>query len=125
VGAGLLAPLANGVWTDLEFPFLELGYLAIGFSGAIFLFDKIFGLSKGWIRFMTARQKIAHQAEVFQLGWIQMKQSESKPKTKFAFLLDYVKNLQKVVESETRQWATDFESSVRQLESLTRTPSKK
>lgn len=125
VGAGVLAPLLNGAWPDSGISWLPLGYLAIGLSGMIYLFDKIFGLSKGWIRFMTTYLKIVHDTHEFRLAWLQMLESESAPKTKFSFLTGYLEALHKTVENETRIWASEFESSLRQLETLTRNSTKK
>jgi len=45
------------------------GYILIALGGDLFLFDRYFGFSTSWMRYMTAQMALQRNLEKFQLSW--------------------------------------------------------
>jgi len=124
---GILAPLYESVLgrTPLNLNFVELGYLALAVGGVLFLFDKAFGLSKGWIRFMTTLIRLQNEVRLFQIEWIAARAEKAALPARVEMMREFITSINKLTESETIQWAAEFENSLALLESLTKTTARK
>ena len=58
-------------WLDAfaDLRFGQLGYLLLAIAGGLFLLDKYFGYSTGWMRYIVAMQAIEKAREAFRLDW--------------------------------------------------------
>jgi hypothetical protein len=117
------ATLPAGAMAKLPFDFSEAGYLLIGLAAGCFGLDRFFGVSSGWIRYITAAMALEKAVAEYRLGWVQsMAKLRGKPpdaqqleeliQTCTTFSLT-VKNQ---VEQETKAWVTEFQSNLAQLE---------
>ena len=61
---GLVAPQTSLV----NFEFGQLGYLFLGMAAALIGYDKFFGYSSGWIRYMTTKMALESLAEFRLIG---------------------------------------------------------
>jgi hypothetical protein len=73
-GLGLLCPLLDAAGKDCALSlfnfttsFLHLGHLLIGLAGVIMLYDRTFGLSTGWMRFIETQMKLEKALIEFRL----------------------------------------------------------
>jgi len=135
VALGILAPLYESILATSNHPllaflpkginYIELGYLAVAVGGVIYLFDKVFGLSKGWIRFMTTLIRIQNRIRSFQMAWIEGMAAEPGSTARVAMMHEFIADINKITESETIQWAAEFENSLALIESLSKAPARK
>jgi hypothetical protein len=135
VALGILAPLYESILATSSHPvlaflpegfnYIELGYLAVAVGGVIYLFDKVFGLSKGWIRFMTTLIRIQNRIRSFQMGWIEGMATETGSAARVTLMHEFITDINKITESETIQWASEFENSLALIESLSKPPVRK
>lgn len=132
---GILAPLYESILATTNHSllaflphnlnYIELGYLAVAVGGVIYLFDKVFGLSKGWIRFMTTLIRIQNRIRSFQMAWIEGMATEPGDAARVAMMHEFIADINRLTESETIQWAAEFENSLALIESLSKTASRK
>jgi len=135
VALGILAPLYESILATSSNPvlaflpeglnYIELGYLAVAVGGVIYLFDKVFGLSKGWIRFMTTLIRIQNRIRSFQMAWIEGMATETGSAARVTLMHEFIADINKITESETIQWAAEFENSLALIESLSKPPARK
>src|SRR5690349_359137 len=63
ITAGGLVPLVKATWSPgtvaaVKFDLGQLGYLLIGLGGGAIAFDRFFGFSSAWIRYVTTEMAI-------------------------------------------------------------------
>ncbi|BDD11761.1 hypothetical protein FUAX_41930 (plasmid) [Fulvitalea axinellae] len=121
VGLAVLSPLLSDVAEHLGVTIATpekgmgytLGYVCFAFASAALLFDNVFGFSKGWIRYMTAKQKL--DAELMRMRHrIQQKMVDTSvaPERLVQELLDIFHDTdhrnQQILMEETTQWSADM-----------------
>ena len=130
VGAGMM-PLLSGMPSLLnslnvnQLFVSQLGYILIAIAAACILFDKFFGTSSGWIRYIVTSMAIERTLIEFRSNYvlklIELKRAEPTPEELRAFhvlALDMRKNVQQQVQNETNAWAQEFQQSTAELEKL-------
>ncbi len=132
---GILAPLYESILNagGREMPaflppginLVELGYLSLAFGGVLYLFDKAFGLSRGWIRFMTTLIRLQNRIRIFQMEWIGVLAEKPEGPARVSLMHGFISDINKITETETIQWAAEFENSLALLESLAKIPARK
>lgn len=103
--------------------FNQWGYLAIGFAGLALGFDRFYGGSSGWMRYVTTALAIESRLEEFRLDWIKIESELAlrlNDQALVASAIDRIKAfvaaVRAQVESETQAWVTEFRSTLTQLE---------
>lgn len=99
----------------------QAGYLAVGIAAGAVAFDRFYGSSSGWIRYMTAMTKIERLRLEFILDWAKLRRAAPAiEKAEILKLLErailFRKELQQVIEDETNAWATEFQASISGLD---------
>lgn len=135
-GLGLLCPLldATNVENSLKFAANAAGwgYVFIALAGIILLYDRLFGTSSSWIRFVLAELELKKNVIAFTQQWsidtlninystisnAQQVELLTKIKVFNELVFDTVKK-------ETDTWATEFKNNMTELESLIRAKSEK
>lgn len=130
VGGGMM-PILSGMasartWLGMEQVFMsQFGYVLLAFAAACLLFDKFFGTSSGWIRYIVTSMGIERTLIEFRAGYvlklIDLKGAEPTPEDLRAFhlmALDMRKSVQQQVQNETNAWAQEFQQSTAELEKL-------
>jgi len=122
---GGLVPLINAIILENkgDWQILNLGYIAIALAGTLLLFDRFFGLSSGWIRYITTEMEISKKIKEFELRWkieTYGKDLDNVPteeaKELLRVLLDFMNLIEGIVKEETSAWSTDFQSSMAELQ---------
>ncbi len=105
----------------------QFGYLAIGLAALAMAFDRFFGSSSGWMRYITAAMELETQLEKFQFEWAKLVAAlagEPPSKTQIEDMLNRIAefgdSVQAVIENETRQWVAEFKADLAELNSTTK-----
>lgn len=116
-------------WLDAfaNLRFGQLGYLFLAVAGGIFLLDKYFGYSTGWMRYIVAMQAIERAREAFRLDWAALSRKLSTaaagtPEQTEAVerMIERVRSViievKEQTEKETQVWLQEFQTNLAQFE---------
>ena len=126
---GGLAPILAGFMHGAETTkwmviITECGYLMLGVAAGFLAFDHYFGMSSGWIRYMTSLAAIERLRAEFLFDWavlLQKAPATIDDATKLLFLARaqaFQRSVLELVEKETAAWVAEFQSSVADLEKV-------
>jgi hypothetical protein len=102
------------------------GYILLAAGGGLILFDKLFGLSSSWMRFMVAAQEMEALLDAFRVDWASEKSKLNTPATtsdsdpRFQLIKDIFANMHAIIERETNEWKAEFQKGVVHFETLLR-----
>lgn len=127
---GGLAPLLGGASVSGEFAgdkwslyANQSGYILIALAGAALLFDRYFGFSSSWMRYMTAQRALQRALENFQLSWaiwrLQVKDAgpdDEQQAAAIALLTAFQKMISELVDQEFQAWVAQFKQELAQLQ---------
>jgi len=126
---GTLCPLLNA--TDLfsrnSIVIAQWGYVALAAAAAVLGYDKFFGLSSGWIRYISTQMTLERMMAEFQYDWIILQAKQNTlPATEVSLLFiqklrDYTVQVESLVKQETDAWASEFQSSLAELQKIVST----
>lgn len=101
----------------------QLGYLLLGLAAACVGFDKFFGFSSGWMRYLGAKMIIERALSEFRLDWAMMvaKLRENPPTTDQVQLMiqrvkEFLLTVNNHVEQETQAWVSEFKTNLAEIE---------
>ncbi len=125
--SGGILPVIAGLET---FKWLNpvLASIVLAFGATALAFDRYYGFSSAWMRYIITELKLKGMIEVFELEWLQEKaiwQMKDKPE---AVRLDYTRQMlgrcarfttdvSKLVEDETLNWVDEFKQNITNLDS--------
>jgi hypothetical protein len=126
---GGLAPILAGFIRDDNgaremVAITQSGLMALAIAAGLIAFDRFFGMSSGWIRYMTSLAAIDRLRGEFLLDWTALLQDARAPiddATRLIFLeraQTFQQGVIELVEKETAAWVAEFQSSVADLEKL-------
>ncbi len=133
-GLGGLLPIisATGIFTyrlkesDRQLRILQVnqfGYLCFGLAAAFLAFDKYFGYSTGWMRYLTTAMSLETSLRNFRLDWARTTSglagavpNEAALETLLQKIQDFCLGARTLVENETQAWVMEFQSNLSQLE---------
>ena len=129
---GGLAPIAagiigNGAADPKMVLVTQSGYLMLGLAAGVLAFDRYFGVSSGWIRYMTSMAAIERLRAEFLFDWtalLQKAPATIDSEAKLVFLTRaqaFQKGVAEIVEKETAAWVVEFQSSIADLEKAVQT----
>jgi hypothetical protein len=123
---GGLIPIIAAAKQDIDLfglPFSQFGYICLAIAAAAIGFDKFFGFSSSWMRFMKTSLVLEKELQDFQLVWsllhFKVKNIDTSPELieeminrlrEFSYLVN------SKVEEETQQWISEFQSNLIILE---------
>ena len=122
---GGISPILQGLeWFNGQD--CQYGYIALAFAAVCIAFDKFFGFSSSWMRYMTTAIKLQKALANFQTDWM-LSWAEVKDNTpsveQHRQLLQHIKqlslNILNEIEHETKMWTHEFQSNLSQLEEIT------
>lgn len=120
---GGLCPLIGGSAFGAELS--KVGYVLLAVSGGFLLFDKLFGTSAAWMRFMTAAQDLEAELDMMRIRWASISaepesnaSEASATKKKLEALSQFVEKIHLIIGQETGAWVREFRSSIAELEKL-------
>jgi len=108
-------------WQDFLAPVYATFALAI--AAALIAIDRFGGYTSGWIRYMLTCQQIMRELKAFQFDWEAMKVGftkepigEEEIRTTIDFFKKFAISVDGTIEEETKSWASDFQSALREIE---------
>jgi hypothetical protein len=119
--AGGICPIID---TVSRMEIVKLGYVFFGIAGGLVLFDKLFGVSSSWMRFMLAASQLEYALDVLRLDWAQIlvnkenNSSEALAHEQLGLIKHFLKEVHTIVIGETKQWMTQFEKDLVHLENI-------
>lgn len=94
------------------------GYTLIGLGGGLLLFDRLFGISSSWMRFIWAYFEIGELVDEFRMRWIktQLEAADAQSADTFQALVaiaeDAIKGIHAIVRLETAAWRVEFQNNI-------------
>lgn len=122
-GAGALCPLMGK--TGISFPggnWDGLGYLLLAAAAALVAFDRFFGFSTAYARYMTTALALQRALDELHLDWISLLSRGARSETASRAAVERLKatlgTVFDLIDHETREWVAEFRSTVGELERL-------
>jgi hypothetical protein len=120
-------PRWHGLDSFANLRFGQLGYLFLAIAAGLFLLDKYFGYSTGWMRYIVAMQAIEKAREAFRLDWAALSRRLS---TGTAGTPEQAEAVDRMIErarsvilevkeqtaKETQVWLQEFQTNLAQFE---------
>ena len=116
---GAILPLVSLLTSKLVQP--EWGYVSLTAGGATLLFDRAFGYSSSWSRYMRSAASIGASINRYQAAWLDWQSSQSpEGDWKISLFMEsvfepFAADLAAAIEAETEAWASEFTENVLQL----------
>lgn len=99
----------------------QWGYVFIAVAAAIVGYDKYFGLSTGWMRYIETQLSLEKALKEFQYDWIILNAQQTSTSALLRRIKDFSLQIDSLVKQETDAWVLEFQSSVAELEKLLKT----
>jgi hypothetical protein len=121
--SALQTPGSEQVWHFSIDP--NYGYLLLAISGILILFDKYFGLSSGWIRYITTELGIRKKIRELKFNWmIEINKYNycavildcTQAEALLNILKDFTIKVDELVNQETSAWAAEFQTNLGDLQ---------
>src|SRR3954447_14255024 len=102
----------------------EWGFLALALGAGVVLLDRSFGYSSSWTRYMTTATRIQRRVTKFQAEWSAQTAllgdsvADDLLLGSIKLAREFLDDFRAIVEAETEQWATEFDSQLRELQGL-------
>lgn len=125
VGLAGLLPIFTQIFTNNGKPVLEPAWASIilGLAALLVSFDRFFGFSTGWMRFIQAEHEIRKYLQEFQLEWNRYEaQLHGEPLSpehvteRLALAKSFLTQTNEVVDQETKAWVTEFKDVLKQID---------
>jgi hypothetical protein len=122
--AGAFDLLVNR-WPSLKgatFDLGELGYVFLAVAGSVAFFDRFFGFSTAWMRYVSAMTAIERVLELFRHEWVALSRPRVgvAPEEGAGRLLEtakrFVLKAKELSERETEAWIGEFRTNLAQFE---------
>jgi hypothetical protein len=119
---GGLMPIIHGIYPQAWIA--QLGFALLALAAGAVAADRYFGISSGWIRYVTAMLAIQRALADFHLDWsgllLSVADDGASEAARLGRFLDRARQFQhevlKVVDEETQAWVAEFQSSLADLE---------
>jgi hypothetical protein len=99
--------------------------LMVGLAAALIGIDRAFGYSSGWARYVLTATSMRKSLEEFRMDWTALyaNSSSTPSKEQLADLIvrakEFIVGVQTMVLQETKDWVTEFQNSLAQLDKET------
>ncbi|MDE3180205.1 MAG: SLATT domain-containing protein [Acidobacteriota bacterium] len=127
IGIGSLLPLVaaavvgSGLW-DSHKIYFGFGYVAFALAAGFLGFDKYFGLSTGWLRFIRTQLVLEGGVDKLKLDWVALiamvqggKPTPDQVQALLRRLQTFTQFVDSTVEQETNAWILEFQASLAEL----------
>ncbi len=106
----------------------QFGYICLLIAASCVGFDKFFGLSSSWMRFMSTSLILEKHLQDFQLEWsllqLQYRNQQDQSFELTGQMIDRLREfsfmVNALVEKETKEWILEFQTNLAQLENNTK-----
>jgi hypothetical protein len=111
----------------VELRFNQFGYILIGLAAGCVAFDRFFGFSTNWMRYIgaamrmeTARIKFAFDWEYLVSPWKGNEPSAEEARKLLEVIQKFSLTIREVIEQETGAWILEFQTNLAQLDKETK-----
>lgn len=94
----------------------EVSTVMLALAGLFVSVDRLGGFTSGWVRYMLAQQRIERARDTFLMEWNSLKLSRSERHVMLDRATLFLASIGKVVDDETKEWATEFQNALKELE---------
>ena len=123
---GITAPLIDNIKVSENqlFSFIncpEWGYLLIALAGMSMLFDKYFGFSSSWSRYIYTEINLERKRNQFMVEWstiLEKSETSDIYQHKINILKKFVQDIEDIVVKETESWIQEFKDNINNMEIL-------
>ena len=119
--AGAVIPLVTIAATGEEAG--GWGYAFLASAAAIYGFDRFFGLSTGWMRYMSTALRLQERLATFQIEWMALEATRTTDPPGHAdvqealrLLATFLRQVHDIINNETSTWMAEFESALADLD---------
>jgi hypothetical protein len=98
----------------------SIGYILLAVAGGLQVFDRYFGFSTAWSRYLRAAMEANGLLLMLQLHWMELVPNGRVPEDQqraWALLRDYASRLASTINDETASWSSEFAAGLSALES--------
>ena len=106
----------------------QLGYFFLALAAACVGFDRFFGFSSGWMRYITTMMSLERLLSAFRFDWSMMaakfgKEDPSPDQVQAMIqrLKEFLASVDAQVDQETQAWVTEFRTSLADIEKTAKT----
>lgn len=118
---------ASGTTQEIELRFNQFGYILIGLAAGCVAFDRFFGFSTNWMRYMGTAIRIETVRVKFAFDWeclvAPLGADEPNP-DEVRKLLELIQkfslDIREAIEQETGAWISEFQTNLAQLDKETK-----
>jgi hypothetical protein len=126
---GFLQATSQGQAASGGNTFAQWGYVLFAIAAAIVGFDRYFGLSTGWMRYIVTQMALEKALKEFQHDWLIMRAQAKEQKaakamnalTQLQKVRDFTSQVESLVKQETDAWVLEFQNNISQLEKVLKT----
>jgi hypothetical protein len=125
---GGLAPLVHAIVLgntpagSSGFNLNQYGYVSLALAAGLLAFDKFFGVSTSYVRYLTTAFALQKSLSAFQLEWVRLVRkagglsSSTDPEPLLAHLSAFQGVVDVIVQSETEAWVAEFHANLSELQ---------
>lgn len=106
-------PGINPLWSSV----------ALAIAALFVLFDRFWGFSSAWVRYLHTAQELAHETDRFRmqiekakLAWMSSGPTSTTAKEMIDMCESFVGMVHEIVGNETKDWATEFRAAIKQID---------
>lgn len=122
VGGGVV-PLVHAARPSLIAA--EWGYVVLAVSAGCVLFDRYFGFTSSWMRYMRAQARLHRVLVLAQADWatasLRAKDGQAVEDVLIPIIREFIRDIAETVEGETDEWAIELTNQSEQLHNRTGT----
>lgn len=124
-----IIPILSQIYAEAGKPLFSPAWasVALAIAATLALFDRYFGFSSGWMRFVATEQQVSQLTREFQIEWEGMKAAwlannpAGEPtgeqiQTTITVFKEFVSKVQNLVKQETDKWIQEFQSAISQID---------
>lgn len=122
---GALFPLVDAATQSGRVIQGQWGYVCIALAAALVGYDRFFGLSSGWMRYMVTELSLQRSLREFQYEWniLSAQQAQQQPPQRNTVALlqrlkEFSLQVEALVRQETDAWVTEFQANISELEKM-------
>jgi hypothetical protein len=120
---GGVFPILQGVQYLSQFNFTQYGYIALALAAGLVGFDKYFGFSSSWMRYMLTQIALQQKLDKFHMDWLKIRIniknneiSEKQIEELCNCIQKFRMNILTEIENEIQTWKSEFQNNLMLLE---------
>lgn len=101
--------------------------IALALAATLLALDRFYGWTSGWVRYALSAQQLSDATDDFTLemealkaGWGQAQPTVAQTQTALLKIQEFVKQVDAIVREETKAWAAEFASVLKELDEKVR-----